>query len=56
MKTLPFIVDTGATMTTINKEWLLTDLGYNDDWIQKNKILIPDDEKPRMANGKKYAL
>ena len=53
MKTIPFIVDTGATMTTINKEWLLADLGYTEAWIQQNKILLPEEKKPKMANGKR---
>ncbi|MDR2728607.1 MAG: retroviral-like aspartic protease family protein [Chitinispirillales bacterium] len=53
MKALPFIVDTGATTTTINKNWLLADLGYTESWIQKNKIIIPESEKPKMANGKR---
>ena len=53
MKTIPFIVDTGATRTTINKKWLIADLGYTEDWVQKNRILIPEHRKPKMANGKR---
>lgn len=52
MKTISFIIDTGATTTAINKKWLIEDLGYTEEWIRKNKLIIPKNEKPKMANGK----
>ena len=48
-----FLVDTGATRTTIPKTILIKELGYTDDYISKNKTLLPDIEKPLMADGKR---
>jgi len=53
MPMLKFLVDTGATRTTIPKEILVEELGYTEEYIQDNKVLLPDDEKPTMANGSK---
>jgi hypothetical protein len=52
MERIPFLIDPGATRTTINKK-LLTKLGYTDEWIMKNKIVLSDDEKPQLADGSK---
>jgi hypothetical protein len=41
MRKFPFLLDPGATRTTINKS-LLTKLGYTNDWILQNKILTSD--------------
>jgi hypothetical protein len=51
MRTSSFIVDTGATVTTINKNFLTETLGYTADYLENNKILIPDEEKPKMVDG-----
>lgn len=51
MPKLQFLVDTGATRTTIPKATLIDRLGYTDTYIQSNKKLLPDNEKPLMANG-----
>jgi len=53
MSKLWFLVDTGATATTIPKTTLIDEIGYTDEWIQKNKIVLPENEKPKMANGKR---
>ena len=50
MRKFPFLLDPGATRTTINKS-LLTKLGYTEDWISQNKIILSDDEKPLLADG-----
>ena len=50
MEKTPFLLDPGATRTTINKT-LLTGLGYTDEWLQKNKILLAEEEKPFLADG-----
>jgi len=52
MRKFPFLLDPGATRTTINKS-LLTKLGYTDDWISLSKIVLSDDEKPLLADGSK---
>jgi hypothetical protein len=46
----PFLLDPGATRTTINKT-LLTTLGYGEEWLQKNKIVLTEEEKPFLADG-----
>jgi len=51
-----FLVDTGATRTTIPKDFLVSMLGYTEEYIQDNKTLIPDDGKPLMADGKRVDL
>ena len=48
---LPFLLDTGATRTCINKFILIKKLGYTEDWINKNKIVFPKEKWPVMANG-----
>ena len=53
MPVLKFLVDTGATRTTIPKETLVEELGYTEDYIQNSKVFLSDDEKPTMANGSK---
>ena len=53
MPKLLFLVDTGATKTTIPKATLVKHLGYTDAWIQRNKVIVPYNEKPIMANGKR---
>ncbi|MDR2570955.1 MAG: retroviral-like aspartic protease family protein [Oscillospiraceae bacterium] len=51
MPTRQFIVDTGATRTTIRKNYLTRALDYSEEYIQKNKLILPENEKPMMANG-----
>jgi hypothetical protein len=51
-----FLVDTGSTGTTIPKDFLVSMLGYTDEYIQSNKLLLPDDGKPLMADGNKADL
>ncbi|MCL2087510.1 MAG: retroviral-like aspartic protease family protein [Oscillospiraceae bacterium] len=51
-----FLVDTGATVTTIPKSVLIEELGYTEGFIKKNKVTIPDNEKPLMANGQRADL
>jgi len=53
MPVLKFLVDTGATRTTIPKETLVEELGYTEEYIKNNKVFLSDDEKPTMANGSK---
>ena len=53
MPTLQFLVDTGATRTTIPKDILLSVLGYTDEYIQSNKITLPSNGKPFLADGKR---
>jgi len=53
MPTLRFLVDTGATRTTIPKSILIDTLGYTDDYIQNNKIILPEKDLPSLADGKK---
>ena len=53
MSVLKFIVDTGATRTTIPKRTLVDELGYSEEYINKNKILLPERGKPLMADGKR---
>jgi predicted aspartyl protease len=48
----PFLLDTGATKTTINKSLLIL-LGYTNEWIERNKISLSENEKPFMADGRK---
>jgi len=52
MSALQFLMDTGATRTVINK-WLLNKLGYDDCWIEKNKIILTEEQKPTLADGRK---
>jgi len=39
MKMAMFLLDTGATRTTINSK-ILSDLGYDKKWIEINKISL----------------
>jgi predicted aspartyl protease len=48
-----FLVDTGATRTTIPKKMLVDALDYTDDYIRKNKIQLSERDKPLMADGKR---
>ena len=48
-----FLVDTGATSTTIPKPYLVEKLGYSEDYITKNKVVLTDKQKPTMANGER---
>jgi hypothetical protein len=56
MKRLGFIWDTGATQTTIAKKTLMGELGYTEEYIAKSKVLLPDNEKPLLADGTKADL
>ena len=47
-----FLVDTGATRTTIPKTVLVNALSYAEEDIERNKIFLPEDKKPKMADGK----
>ncbi|MCL2198646.1 MAG: retroviral-like aspartic protease family protein [Defluviitaleaceae bacterium] len=53
MPKFPFLVDTGATRTTIPKETLIKELGYTEDFINTNKLILSEKEKPIMANGER---
>ena len=53
---LPFLLDTGATRTSINKSFLVKRLGYTDNWLQANRIVIPEDKWPVIANGEKLEV
>ena len=53
MQKFEFLIDTGATITTIPKGYLIKALGYTDKYILDNKIILSEKEKPTMANGKK---
>jgi len=53
MPMVKFLADTGATRTTIPKKVLVDELGYTDEYIQNNKVLLSDADKPTMANGSK---
>ena len=53
MPTLKFLVDTGATRTTIPKDALLSELGYTDEYIKSNMVTLPDSGKPFLADGKR---
>ena len=48
-----FLVDTGATETTIPKSFLMEQLGYTAEYIEENKVMIPQENQPTMANGDK---
>jgi len=50
MRTLYFLVDTGATRTTIPKRILKDRLGFSEEWIQGNKILISERDRPILAD------
>ena len=52
MQRVPFLFDTGATRTSINKIVPPT-LGYTDEWISKNKVILSLEEKPTLADGRK---
>jgi hypothetical protein len=51
MPALQFVWDTGSTQTTIPIKTLVDDLGYTDEYIMKNKILLSENEKPLLADG-----
>ena len=53
MPKLKFLVDTGATRTTIPKDALVSELGYTNEYINSIKKLLSDNGKPLMADGKK---
>jgi len=48
-----FLVDTGATRTTIPKNILINELKYTEEFIKDNKKLLPENEKPLMADGQR---
>jgi len=47
-----FLLDTGATRTTINFK-MLSKLGYTKEWVEENKIILSESEKPMLADGRK---
>lgn len=53
MRNWNFLVDTGATRTTIPKKVLLDVFKYTDEYIQNNKNVLSEREKPLMADGKR---
>jgi len=53
MATQSFLLDTGATRTTIPKVFLVDKLGYTEEYIQANRELLPEEEQPTMANGER---
>ena len=50
MRTLQFLVDTGATRTTIPKKTLKDRLGFTEEWIQRNKVLMSEKDRPILAD------
>ncbi|MCL2223037.1 MAG: hypothetical protein FWC20_11700 [Oscillospiraceae bacterium] len=56
METWGFLVDTGATRTTVPKRFLVKLLGYTEEFIQSHKILLSEKDKPTMADGNKADL
>ena len=53
MATHTFLLDTGATTTSIPKSFLVDKLGYTEEYIQANRILLPEESRPKMANGER---
>jgi predicted aspartyl protease len=51
MAQFQFLCDTGATRTTILKQRLIDKLGYTEEYIADNKIILPDNEKLTLADG-----
>jgi predicted aspartyl protease len=51
MPTFRFLVDTGATRTTIPKNILIDTLGYSEEYIENRKIILPEKDKPCLADG-----
>jgi len=49
MSSEKFKVDTGASCTTIGKDWLLS-LGYDEEWIKAGRRL-EGDARPTVASG-----
>jgi hypothetical protein len=47
-----FMVDTGATCTTINRR-NLHDLGYDDNWIKTFGVKLPERECPILADKRR---
>jgi len=43
-----FLVDTGATRTTIPKTVLINALSYTEEDIERNRIFLPEDKKPKI--------
>jgi len=52
LKRANFKVDTGADKSTISK-YVLSELGYDFDWINKNVSIFKDKDKPTTASGEK---
>jgi len=44
-----FLVDTGAIRTTIPKKHLMEILGYSEEYIQSNKIVLTQNQIPTKA-------
>ena len=51
MQALDFMVDTGATRTIIPQYALMDYLGFTEDYILKNRQIVPPKNSPKMANG-----
>ena len=49
MERVRYKVDTGANCTTIGRK-RLSELGYDENWIQSGKLLVGD-ERPTVASG-----
>ena len=52
MQDISFLIDTGATRTTLNKSILLDFMGYTEEWLQKNRIVLAENLKPKLADGR----
>ena len=48
-----FLLDTGATQTSIPKKFLVSALGYTEEYVQANRVLLPEKLQPTMANGER---
>ena len=51
MPAFDFMVDTGATRTMIPQYALMDYLGFTEDYILKNRQIVPPKNSPKMANG-----
>lgn len=46
-----FLADTGSIIFTIPKILLINALDYDEDWLEDNRILLPESKKPRHAGA-----
>ena len=53
MVELPFLIDTGATRTCINKFILIKKLGYTEDWLNKKQNNTSQKQMARYGKRRK---